>query len=120
MRVECMQGMDQLVNLIASRALPKQYNGSFMSGPAIAGLAQAYVDVLNKGAIPSIASTWQSVVQSECHRALDHALGVVRQAAQGAGAAVELDEVDELAAQTLKAAMEAFKQQVRFVSAFPL
>ena len=39
------QGLDSLVELLLSRARPKSLRGSLLTGPALAGLAEAYVKV---------------------------------------------------------------------------
>lgn len=44
-----------------------------LNGPMLAGLTQAYVDAINKGAVPTIATAWQGVAESECRRAADRA-----------------------------------------------
>ena len=31
-----------------------------LSGPMLAGLAEAYVDAINHGAVPTIATAWQA------------------------------------------------------------
>lgn len=40
-----------------------------------AGLTEAYVKAINEGAVPTIATAWQSVAEAECRRAADAAEG---------------------------------------------
>ena len=54
-----LQGIDKLIKYIFSRANPKQYAGLLMTGPVLAGLAEAYVKAINAGAVPTIATAWQ-------------------------------------------------------------
>ena len=40
-----------------------------LTGPALAGLITAYVGAINAGAVPTIATAWESVMEQECRRA---------------------------------------------------
>lgn len=62
------------MDLIMSRAQPKQYRGQYVTGSALAAFAQAYVDVINKGQVPAISSTWQ--VGAACHPAFQDSLRI--------------------------------------------
>ena len=59
LRPEFREGFDRLTDLVLAKASPKQYRGQYLSGSAIASFAQAYVDVINKGGVPAVSSTWQ-------------------------------------------------------------
>ncbi len=54
-----VQGVNQLVKLIFSKAQPKRFGNGFMNGPVLAGLVEAYVKAINDGAVPTIATAWQ-------------------------------------------------------------
>ena len=54
-----MQGVKSLVQLIFSKAQPKRMLNSVVTGPVLAALVTAYVDAINKGAVPTIATAWQ-------------------------------------------------------------
>jgi hypothetical protein len=54
-----VQGLKQLTELIFARAQPKRLGQQVISGPMLAGLASAYVDAINHGAVPTIATAWQ-------------------------------------------------------------
>jgi len=123
LRPEFRQGLDRLSDLILSRALPKQYRGQYLTGSAIAAFAQAYVDVINKGGVPQISSTWQSVMRSENQRAQDAALAAYerafatatarsqQQGTPGGPARDVVEVLDEAHTAALGAAMEEFGAQ---------
>ena len=54
-----IQGVKELTSLIFHKAQPKRMNNSIITGPMLAALTQAYVDALNHGAVPTIATAWQ-------------------------------------------------------------
>ena len=60
------QGVKKLVDLIFSKSKPKRFGNGLMSGPVLAGLVEAYVDAINKGAVPTIATAWQVCVFYVC------------------------------------------------------
>eukprot|EP00198_Chlamydomonas_reinhardtii_P009484 XP_001698821.1 predicted protein [Chlamydomonas reinhardtii] len=54
-------GVKQLTEMILSRAQPKRFGSmGAMTGPVLAGLVGAYVGAMNNGAVPTIATAWQS------------------------------------------------------------
>ncbi len=55
-----MQGLRQLTQLIFARAQPKRLGAQVITGPMLAGLATAYVDAINHGAVPTISTAWQA------------------------------------------------------------
>ena len=57
--------MKRLTDLIFSRAVPKHVSHQVITGPALAGLTEAYVKAINDGAVPTIVTAWQ-VQFSEC------------------------------------------------------
>eukprot|EP00897_Mesotaenium_endlicherianum_P006785 jgi/Mesen1/6134/ME000313S05259 len=74
MRPEFRQGLEALTDSIFARARPKRMGDTILTGGLLAALAQAYLDALNAGAVPTISTSWQSVAESECRRAHDAAL----------------------------------------------
>jgi hypothetical protein len=46
--------------MIFARAQPKRLGAQTISGPMLAGLASAYVDAINHGAVPTISTAWQA------------------------------------------------------------
>ena len=79
LRPEFRQGMRELTDRVLSLAAPKRLGRSFVTGPALAALAQAYVAAINGGAVPSIASAWAGVAEAECRAAADAAENVYRE-----------------------------------------
>ncbi|KAL6640314.1 hypothetical protein ACP70R_022163 [Stipagrostis hirtigluma subsp. patula] len=76
MRPEFQAGLDELTRFIFERTRPKQVAGTIMTGPVLAGVTQSFLDAINNGAVPTIASSWQSVEEVECRRAYDSAAEV--------------------------------------------
>lgn len=56
------QGLERLTKLIFARAQPKRLGPQIISGPMLAGLASAYVEAINNGAVPTISTAWQVCV----------------------------------------------------------
>lgn len=54
-----VQGLERLTRLIFARAQPKRLGSQIISGPMLAGLASAYVEAINTGAVPTISTAWQ-------------------------------------------------------------
>jgi len=59
MRPEFQAGMTALLDRVYAKALPKRLGSSVLTGPMLAGLASTYVDAINNGAVPVIATAWQ-------------------------------------------------------------
>jgi predicted RecA/RadA family phage recombinase len=51
--------LEQLTALLFSKAGPKRLGQDVVSGGVLAALATAYVDAINGGAVPTIATAWQ-------------------------------------------------------------
>ena len=73
LRPEFREGLARLVDACFARAQPKRIGGTVLTGPMLAGLVTAYVDAINHGAVPTIATAWQGVAEAECRRAADAA-----------------------------------------------
>jgi hypothetical protein len=54
---------------VINRIKPKSINGRKLNGEMLFNLAQSYVDAINKGAVPSIESSWSYICKNECLRA---------------------------------------------------
>ena len=74
MRPEFRAGLDALTKYIFERTRPKQLGSLVMNGPMFAGLTQSFLDAINAGAVPTIATSWQNVEENECRRAHDLAV----------------------------------------------
>ncbi|KAL9247146.1 hypothetical protein vseg_020609 [Gypsophila vaccaria] len=70
-RPEFRAGLDALTRFVFERTRPKQVGATMMNGPILAGITQSFLDALNNGAVPAIASSWQSVEETECRKAYD-------------------------------------------------
>ncbi|KAJ8431708.1 hypothetical protein Cgig2_005215 [Carnegiea gigantea] len=73
LRPEFRSGLDALTRFVFERTRPKQVGATIMNGPMLAGITQLFLDALNNGAVPTIASCWQSVEETECRKAYDSA-----------------------------------------------
>jgi Guanylate-binding protein, C-terminal domain len=45
--------------MVFERARPKKIGAHLVTGPALAGLVEAYVAAINQGAVPTIATAFQ-------------------------------------------------------------
>lgn len=61
----------QLRKKVLNRIRPKKINGKALNGTMLWNLMQSYVDSINKGAIPSIESSWVYICKNECQKALE-------------------------------------------------
>jgi hypothetical protein len=59
LRPEFRSGMDALAKYILQRAKPKQLGSIVLTGPMFAALTQSFLDAINAGAVPTIATSWQ-------------------------------------------------------------
>lgn len=50
---------------------PKKLNGKNLNGAMFWNLVTSYVESINKGAIPSIESSWSYICKNECIKAQD-------------------------------------------------
>ena len=73
LRPEFRKGLDDLIAMLFARCRPKTVGPDVLNGPALAGMAKQYVAAINGGAVPAIATAWQSVAETECRRAAEAA-----------------------------------------------
>ncbi|KAJ0961570.1 hypothetical protein J5N97_001321 [Dioscorea zingiberensis] len=59
LRPEFRSGLDALTKFVFERTRPKQIGATIMTGPILAGITQSFLDAINKGAVPTISSSWQ-------------------------------------------------------------
>lgn len=69
LRPEFVDQVQQLRRKVINRIKPKSINGRKLNGEMLFNLAQSYVDAINKGAVPSIESSWSYICKNECLRA---------------------------------------------------
>jgi len=85
LRPEFRRAVGRLARLVLERAGPKTVAGHVVTGPVLAGLAEAYVAAINAGAVPTIATAWQGVAERECARAARRAEDAYAAAFGGGG-----------------------------------
>ena len=73
LRPEFRDGLAALVNMLHARCRPKTVGSDVLNGAALAGMAETYVAAINGGAVPTIATAWQSVAEAECRAAAEAA-----------------------------------------------
>ena len=64
---------DQVLNLrrrVINRIKPKTMQGRKLNGEMLFNLAQSYADAINKGAVPSIETSWSYICKNECLKAM--------------------------------------------------
>jgi hypothetical protein len=71
LRPEFRKGLGELITMLFARCRPKMVGSDVLNGPALAGMAKQYVAAINGGAVPAIATAWQSVAEAECRRAAE-------------------------------------------------
>ncbi|KAI5331268.1 hypothetical protein L3X38_021394 [Prunus dulcis] len=59
LRPDFRSGLDTLTRFVFERTRPKQVGATMMMGPVLVGITHSYLDALNKGAVPTISSSWQ-------------------------------------------------------------
>ncbi|KAI3988077.1 hypothetical protein MKX01_011866 [Papaver californicum] len=109
LRPEFVAGLDALTKFVFERTRPKQVGATVMTGPILAGITQSFLDALNKGAVPTISSSWQSVEEAECRRAYDTASEVYMSSFDRSKPAEEvpLREAHEVAVQKARSTFNA-------------
>lgn len=61
---------------VMGRVRPKKINGKTLNGAMFWNLIQNYVESINKGAIPSIESSWAYICKNECQKALEESYDI--------------------------------------------
>jgi hypothetical protein len=69
LRPEFVEQVHQLRRKVINRIKAKQINGRKLSGEMLFNLASSYVEAINKGAVPSIESSWSYICKNECLKA---------------------------------------------------
>ncbi|KAJ7525877.1 hypothetical protein O6H91_17G071400 [Diphasiastrum complanatum] len=90
LRPEFQTGLDHLAKFIFERTRPKQVGSIVMTGPILAGLTQSFLDAINAGAVPTIATSWQNVEENECRRAYDSAVAAYLRSSNDAAPADQM------------------------------
>lgn len=74
LRQEYRQQVDVLKHMIYEKAPPKKMQGQALNGPMLVELTKSYVQSMNSGAVLTISTAWEGVVQQECQKALAAAM----------------------------------------------
>ena len=69
LRPEFKEGLGRLIDTLFTRCGPKMVGADVLNGASLAAMAQMYVKAINGGAVPAIATAWQSVAEGECRKA---------------------------------------------------
>jgi hypothetical protein len=64
---------------VLNRVKPKKINGKTLNGAMFWNLLKSYVEAINKGAIPSIESSWAYICKNECLKAMDNSFDLYLQ-----------------------------------------
>ena len=76
LRPEFVEQVLVLRRKVLQRIRPKKLNGKCLNGAMFWNLMKSYVEAINKGAIPSIESSWVYICKSECLKALDESFDI--------------------------------------------
>ena len=79
LRPEFVEQIHTLRRKVVQRIKAKTLNGKPLNGEMLFNLAKSYVDSINKGAVPSIESSWSYICRNECQNAMRNALQVFEQ-----------------------------------------
>jgi hypothetical protein len=80
LRPEYLQQLGDLKELIFSHVEPKQIDGHVLSGRMLCELTKEYIEAINNGSVPTIATAWDSVMQLENQKALQFAVATYQMA----------------------------------------
>ncbi|XP_051125056.1 uncharacterized protein LOC127247299 isoform X2 [Andrographis paniculata] len=71
LRPEFVSDLDSLSRFVFERTRPKKMGSIVMNGPIFARITQSFLDAINRGAVPTVTSSWQTVEEAECQRAYE-------------------------------------------------
>ncbi len=76
LRPEFVDQVYALRTKVLNRVKPKKINGKNLNGTMFWNLMKSYVEAINKGAIPSIESSWAYICKNECLKAHDESFDI--------------------------------------------
>lgn len=76
LRPEFVEQVHSLRRKVLNRIKPKQINSKPLNGEMLFNLALSYVESINRGAVPSIESSWSYICKNECQKAMVDAMQV--------------------------------------------
>ena len=79
LRPEFVDQVHVLRKKVLNRVKPKKINGKTLNGDMFWNLCKSYVEAINKGAIPSIESSWAYLCKNECLKAMENSFDIYMQ-----------------------------------------
>jgi hypothetical protein len=83
LRPEFVEQITVLKKKVLNRVKAKKINGRTLNGTMLWNLMTSYVHSINKGAIPSIESSWVYICKNECQKAMDLSFEIFVEAFKG-------------------------------------
>ena len=80
LRPEFVEQVKGLRRKVINRIKPKTINGRKLNGEMLYNLAASYSEAINKGAVPSIESSWSYICKNECLKAVQDAYDIFEKA----------------------------------------
>lgn len=113
LRPEFVEQVYTLRKKVLNRVKPKKLNGKMLNGTMFWNLLSSYVESINKGAIPSIESSWAYICKNECLKAMENSFDLflksLNEELKEGGPFYE-GELKELYARSKKLALENFQK----------
>nr|XP_034887215.1 guanylate-binding protein 1-like isoform X3 [Populus alba] len=91
-RPEFLSGLNMLAKFVFERTKPKQVGGTVMTGPILVGITKSFLDSLNRGAVPTISSSWQDYKRNEFIEADIQCLNAIQNMERKLKAACQVDD----------------------------
>ncbi|KAH8484511.1 hypothetical protein H0E87_028832 [Populus deltoides] len=91
-RPEFLSGLNMLAKFVFERTKPKQVGGTVMTGPILAGITKSFLDALNRGAVPTISSSWQDYKRNAFIEADIQCLNAIQNMERKLKAACQVDD----------------------------
>lgn len=127
LRGDFVEQVLQLRRKVINRVKPKMLNGKKLNGPMLLTLAEAYVESINKGAVPNIETAWSYICKNECQKALEEGLKIAEESfgelsqrlplnveeLQSEIKTIKKEACDSLAKKAVGSSSEQYKQELK-------
>lgn len=113
LRPEFVEQVYTLRKKVLNRVKPKKLNGKMLNGTMFWNLLSSYVESINKGAIPSIESSWAYICKNECLKAMENSFDLFVKGLNEElkeGGPFDEGELKELYARSKKLALDNFQK----------
>ena len=110
LREEFQQGVKDLHEMILNQVKPKIFGDKTLDGALLAHMVETYVKAINEGAVPTIASAWESVAEAQCVKAVQMASERFQNALQVAQVRADESAMRCYHEDTLKEALAIFDE----------